>query len=142
MDVVEKACPIVARLSKNCPEILAFRHPLAGKQFVKGTVEASERPIDAAARELFEESGITSTNGMRELGSTQIGAPGVTWHFFGLVCYGLPDRWLHYTTDGGGHTFDFFWHPLDKPLDSEWHSDFHEAYAYFSNRLSDVFTHC
>ena len=35
-----------------------FRHPLAGIQLVKGTVEPSESPEDAARRELFEESGL------------------------------------------------------------------------------------
>ncbi|WP_410001350.1 NUDIX domain-containing protein [Rhizobium leguminosarum] len=39
-------------------EILAFTHPSAGNQFVKGTVEEGERPQDAAARELREESGL------------------------------------------------------------------------------------
>ena len=37
-----------------------FRHPLAGIQLVKGTVEPSENPADAARRELFEESGLVS----------------------------------------------------------------------------------
>lgn len=34
-----KACPVVLRHSTEL-EILAFRHPLAGLQLVKGTVEA------------------------------------------------------------------------------------------------------
>ncbi len=37
-----------------------FRHPLAGIQLVKGTVEPSENPADAARRELFEESGLNT----------------------------------------------------------------------------------
>ena len=37
-----------------------FRHPLAGIQLVKGTVEPSEKPADAARRELFEESGLNT----------------------------------------------------------------------------------
>ena len=56
--IVQKVCPIVSRCSNATPEILMFRHPLAGIQLVKGTVEPSENPADAARRELFEESGL------------------------------------------------------------------------------------
>jgi 8-oxo-dGTP pyrophosphatase MutT (NUDIX family) len=48
-----KACPVVLR-SLGDGEILAFEHPLAGWQLVKGTVEAGELPRDAAIRELYE----------------------------------------------------------------------------------------
>ena len=36
---VDKACPVVLRHTTEL-EVLAFRHPLAGLQLVKGTVEA------------------------------------------------------------------------------------------------------
>ena len=58
--IVQKVCPIVSRCSNATPEILMFRHLLAGIQLVKGTVEPSENPADAARRELFEESGLVS----------------------------------------------------------------------------------
>ena len=58
--IVQKVCPIVSRCSNETQEILMFRHPLAGIQLVKGTVEPSENPADAARRELFEESGLVS----------------------------------------------------------------------------------
>ncbi|WP_222034522.1 NUDIX domain-containing protein [Rhizobium leguminosarum] len=55
---LEKTCPVVTRRMNQGLEILAFTHPSAGNQFVKGTVEEGERPQDAAARELREESGL------------------------------------------------------------------------------------
>ncbi|MGZ9720287.1 NUDIX domain-containing protein [Rhizobium miluonense] len=33
-------------------------HRSAGKQFVKGTIEINETPVDAAKHELWEESGL------------------------------------------------------------------------------------
>ena len=47
-----------------------FRHPLAGIQLVKGTVEPSENPADAARRELFEESGLVSKQLLFFIGKT------------------------------------------------------------------------
>lgn len=59
MSKVQKACPIVYRRCDGGAEVLAFIHPSAGKQFVKGTIEPGETPLDAADRELWEESGLT-----------------------------------------------------------------------------------
>jgi len=42
MKTIKKACPIVVRLQNGKPEILAFNHPSAGRQFVKGTIETGE----------------------------------------------------------------------------------------------------
>ncbi|WP_374834663.1 NUDIX domain-containing protein [Paenochrobactrum pullorum] len=55
--MIEKACPVVFRTSRHGLEVLAFIHPLAGKQFVKGTVEDAETARYAAEQELREESG-------------------------------------------------------------------------------------
>ena len=51
---MEKAWPIVLREKDGAIEVLAFQHPQAGKQFVKGTIELDEDPVAAAARELRE----------------------------------------------------------------------------------------
>jgi 8-oxo-dGTP pyrophosphatase MutT (NUDIX family) len=51
-----KACAIVIR-APAAIEVLAFEHPLAGLQLVKGTIEAGETPQQAAVRELREEAG-------------------------------------------------------------------------------------
>lgn len=37
--MAHKVCTVVPRISNGVAEILAFRHPSAGKQFVKGSIE-------------------------------------------------------------------------------------------------------
>ncbi|PJX25247.1 hypothetical protein CAP48_04060 [Advenella sp. S44] len=44
---MENACSVVVRTSEDGLEVLAFRHPSAGKQFVKGTIEEGETPQEA-----------------------------------------------------------------------------------------------
>jgi ADP-ribose pyrophosphatase YjhB (NUDIX family) len=51
-----KACPVVFRKKAGLMEILAFRHPIAGYQLVKGTININEGIEQAAERELLEES--------------------------------------------------------------------------------------
>jgi 8-oxo-dGTP pyrophosphatase MutT (NUDIX family) len=53
-----KACPVVLRRNQDRFEILAFRHPIAGCQLVKGSIEPEEDVGQAALRELCEESGV------------------------------------------------------------------------------------
>ena len=52
----DKSCPVVLR-ARETLEILAFEHPLAGLQLVKGSVEPGESTALAAVRELMEEAG-------------------------------------------------------------------------------------
>jgi len=129
---VQKACPIVTRSSGGGLEVLAFVHPLAGRQFVKGTIEKGETPSDAAKRELFEESGLVCPGPMELVGSAPIGPDQTTWHFYVWHSTGLLDTWSHATKDDQGHTFIFFWHPLDLPLDESWHPTFHEVYYFLA----------
>ncbi len=58
---MNKACPIVLREFNGTIEVLGFIHPLAGKQLVKGTIEAGESIEQACIRELKEESGICAS---------------------------------------------------------------------------------
>ena len=67
---IDKACPVVLRSPEGKCEILAFAHPSAGHQFIKGTVEASETPAAAALRKLYEEAGITAHTITTMLGSS------------------------------------------------------------------------
>lgn len=47
----DKACAVV--LSSSLPtKLLLFKHPVAGTQLVKGTIESGETPSRAALREL------------------------------------------------------------------------------------------
>src|SRR5215510_12773950 len=68
MNFADKACPVVFRDS-SMRQILAFEHPEAGLQIVKGSIEPGEEPRIAALRELAEESGITGTDIARDLGT-------------------------------------------------------------------------
>lgn len=123
----EKACPIVLRRRADRLDILAFRHPLAGLQLVKGKIDAGEGPVEAALRELHEESGIDHARFDRYLGEVRVGDAGKVWHL--VICRAdeLPERWVHHCNDDGGHDFAFFWHPLDAPLSEDWHPAFKQV---------------
>ncbi|GHB50464.1 DNA mismatch repair protein MutT [Pseudovibrio japonicus] len=127
MPLIEKACPIILRQQNHHVELLAFTHPLAGNQLVKGTIEVGEEPSAAAQRELNEESGLKLNARLHPIGSLPIGSDNHLWHFFAGHTSGLPQAWQHETLDDFGHTFSFFWHPLSNPLDQTWHRIFHEA---------------
>lgn len=131
---VGKACPVVLRNIERL-EILAFRHPLAGLQLVKGSVEPGESTGAAAVRELFEEAGIRGEE-IRDLGTWNSAITGHTWAFHECrVTQNLPDAWSHYAADDGGHEFTFFWHPLASKPSEEWHQIFKDALAFLSRRL-------
>ena len=129
-----KVCAVPYRLNKGALEVLAFQHPLAGKQFVKGTLEPGEEPSDGARRELEEESGLAAESTGFSLGEEVIGDPPAKWLFFAFALF-APDCWSHSAPDDGGHSFAFFWHPLDTDLDAEWHPSFHRAFALIRARL-------
>ena len=128
-----KVCPVVTRIANGAIELLAFCHPSAGKQFVKGSIEQGEAALSAAIRELEEESGIGSITGLLDLGEAPIGS--MRWHFFAVRADGLRNRWEYQTQDDHGHVFSFFWHPLAEDLDQDWHPDFHEALEVIRSSL-------
>ena len=57
MTLIEKVVPVIFRNINQRTEILVFKHPIAGIQIVKGTVETNEELEEAALRELYAESG-------------------------------------------------------------------------------------
>ena len=133
----EKSCPVVLR-GRETLEILAFEHPLAGFQLVKGSVEPGESTDLAAVRELKEEAGIQSTVG-RHLGERRSIVTGHTWAFH--ECYvdqDLPDTWVHFAKDDGGHEFRFFWHPLMSEPSERWHQVFRDALSFLRKRLTEA----
>ena len=71
----EKVCSVVLSSARR-PKILLFRHPLAGVQLVKGTIEKGEAPCRAALRELAEESGISTATIEDDLGCWDSGHQG------------------------------------------------------------------
>ncbi|MES5096909.1 NUDIX domain-containing protein [Agrobacterium sp. BA1120] len=115
--------------------MLTFTHPSAGRQFVKGTIEKGEKSQEAAERELFEESGLRVRSSMIFIGTQEIGIERVPWHFFAYRNSSLPDTWTHVTEDDDGHSFSFFWHSVQRPLDQQWHPIFHEAFTFFVPRV-------
>ena len=124
---IGKACPILLRPGVLGFDILAFRHPLAGLQLVKGTVEAGETVISAARRELEEEAGIVAAFENGSVWESADIAPGQVWHFVRLESRPLPDRFTHWTRDDDGHLFSFFWWALDEAPDAQWHEIFVRA---------------
>ena len=89
-------------------EVLLFKHPTAGIQLVKGTIERSERIFQAAIRELYEESGIVvEEQHCYDWGSHQISNQ--TWYF--IFCdtssQNLKDQWSYETLDDYGIVLSF-----------------------------------
>ena len=132
---MNKACPVVLRLKNNKLELLAFEHPTAGNQLVKGNIKKDEPLEDACIRELEEESGIKAQV-VKQLGVWEPNFKKQVWgiclmHYDNL----LPDTWLFETKDDGGHTFRFFWQPLDQPLKGNWKEVYKHAFNYIKNSL-------
>ncbi|WP_157598652.1 NUDIX domain-containing protein [Tateyamaria omphalii] len=110
--------------------ILVFRHPQAGVQLPKGTVEFDETPATAARREVFEEVGLALQGPLHALGTWSCPTPPALWHVFVAEApVGTEEAWQHAPTGGGDETglvFDVFWidvydardrlHPLFLPV--------------------------
>ena len=133
---IEKACPVVLRHTKGPRKILSFAHPIAGQQFIKGTVEAGETAAAAAVRELHGEAGITAQKPAIALGSSNAIQPGETWHFFVMQIHPLPDSWQHQTADDDGQLFRFFWHLLRQPLSDRFERREHRVLQYICRGLA------
>lgn len=132
---MNKACPVVLRYKNNELELLAFKHPEAGNQLVKGNIKKDEHLEHACLRELAEESGIQAQV-VKHLGIWEAGFKKQVWGFC-LMHYEdiLPDTWEFDTKDDGGHIFSFFWQPLNSPLDDNWNEVYTRAFQYIKNTL-------
>ena len=131
-----KVCPMILRTGPGGRrQILAFLHPKAGKQIIKGTVEPTESIRNAALRELKEESGISNAEVIGVLGSFEVFEPHQVWHAVLCKAESLPDKWVFHTLDDGGHDFEFFWHYLDSTVDEQWHSIFRQALNHISEMV-------
>lgn len=87
---MKKVVPVILRQQKQVLEILAFRHPLAGSQLVKGTIEQGEKYDEAAIRELYEEAGLTAEPNPKLMGSFMLKSNQQDWYFIYVK------RWLNY----------------------------------------------
>jgi 8-oxo-dGTP pyrophosphatase MutT (NUDIX family) len=132
--IATKACPIVLR-DLTASKIMAFRHPSAGIQLVKGTIESGEGPTDAALRELREESGIANAIVRQDLGLWDAQHEGQIWSFqLCTTSQALPESWNHRCGDDGGLDLQFFWHDLSCEPSERWHPLFRRALEFI--RLS------
>ncbi|POZ63189.1 NUDIX domain-containing protein [Chromobacterium alticapitis] len=130
-----KACLLLLQDGK----LLWFRHPLAGCQLVKGTIEPGEGGAQAALRELREEAGIGHARAARDLGEWQSAYQDQVWSFtLCEVAAPLPEVWTHFCADDGGLSLDFFWHPLTAAAPTDSHPLYHRALAEARRRLADV----
>ncbi len=130
MKVVHKACACVVRQG----EILAFRHPLAGNQIVKGTIEAGEDPLKAVLRELEEESGLvhTAAEWIGELEHLIQRAESLTekqiWQLYVIPAPAeCQEYWEHLAIGSPaeeGLLFSFYWQKLSGPF-----QDFHPVFV-------------
>lgn len=140
MKLVHKALAAVLRKGSSGPEILVFRHPKAGVQLPKGTVEPGETIEDATHRELHEESGLKTFSKSELLGTWDRvvgGGPNEDgpletnrwWVSLLWTEHTYPDRWDHRaegSPEENGLIFSFFWLPVD---------------AQLSNALDPLFAH-
>jgi hypothetical protein len=105
MLAANKACPVVLRHKNGVIEILAFEHPLAGSQLIKGTIEPGENFLEAALRELAEEAGIVRAQVGKTLGIWQSGYQQQIWVFVECIPQqALAGTWVHRAPDDGGNT--------------------------------------
>jgi 8-oxo-dGTP pyrophosphatase MutT (NUDIX family) len=120
MNRIDKVCPVVFRDS-SMSQILAFEHPQAGVQLVKGGIEPGESVRAAALRELEEEAGISNTGIAQDLGTWNSEDNGHVWSL--QLCTftpALPESWTHHCADDGGHELKFFWHDVARAPDDAW----------------------
>ena len=132
---MNRACPVVLRYKNSQLELLAFKHPDAGNQLVKGNIDMGEHLDAACIRELKEESGIQAQF-VKQLGIWEPGFKNQIWgiclmHYEGV----LPDKWDFDTHDDGGHIFSFFWQPLDGRLNDDWNDLYTRAFHYIKDAL-------
>jgi 8-oxo-dGTP pyrophosphatase MutT (NUDIX family) len=118
------------------PDILLFKHPLAGVQLVKGTREVGEDIILGACRELREESGLIAATDDAKFLSSSLMPDGLIWHFVQVSVDNLADHWTFQAADDGGHEFAFFWWPLQAQPEKDWHQVYIAALQHLRGSIN------
>ena len=151
MRLIHKAVAAVVRKAGTGTELLTFRHPRAGVQLPKGTVEPDETAVEAVLRELEEESGLRLEGLPRPIGQWRRVLDGRfgerasgrvhLWHLFVLDApAGLPESWSHAASgspEEDGLTFAFSWLPVDGRLAGKLDPVFGTAVAQLLRHLAD-----
>ncbi|MCH7383753.1 NUDIX domain-containing protein [Acinetobacter dispersus] len=133
---MKKVVPVILRHQIHSLEILAFQHPLAGSQLVKGTIKQKEKYDEAAIRELFEEAGLIAEANPKFMGDLKLKSNQQDWYFYLCeVSADLAETWIHHCRDDGGLDFEFFWFPLNQKPNESWHEIFQEALAFLRDKL-------
>lgn len=132
---MNKACPVVLRNNTHGLELLAFKHPKAGNQLVKGGIKKGETLEQASVRELQEESGLVASP-VRQLGVWDANFKNQIWGFCLMHFDGcLPNTWEFETKDDGGQIFSFFWQPLSRTPKENWNEVYRSAFEYIASAL-------
>ena len=134
----QTACPILARQSENGLEILAFRHPFAGTQLVRGLIKDDENLQEAATRALIETSGISINGAPLSLGTSNGVVPRETWNFFLFICPPLAEEWEHHCIDDDGHNYKFFWQSVEEYLEGDWPAPFIRALRFAAAKIDKL----
>ena len=107
------ACPIALHPDGAPLRVPLFQTPQAGLQIVCGSLGKAERPEAAAARHLFEQSGLETRSALY-LGTSDGIVDGEDWHF--ALCRLVPpvrDAWRHMRAEDSGPVLEFGWHALE-----------------------------
>ncbi len=110
------ACPIPLHPDGFPQRIPVLRHPTAGFRLVKSAINTGERPETAAARALFDQSGLETRSAVM-LGTSQSLGDDAQWHF--SLCRVVPpvrDQWAHLFAANGRERSEFRWLALDADL--------------------------
>lgn len=143
-------CAALLRHRGGVVEVLAFEHPLAGVQLVKGTVERGEELAAAVVRELEEESGVVDAVPTALIGTWDrvVGAgpredgPAERhrWHVFTLrSTRPLPDEWDHVargSSEEDGLVFRLRWLVVDEWLAEQLHPLFGDVVRLLRSHLA------
>lgn len=116
MQVLEKAYGYITREHAGCLQVLVFEQNIegAGIQIPKGTIEKDETPLEAIAREMFEETGLTDLVVQDLIAQDYFEHYSGALHkryFYHLTTQEQRDSWQHHPTgiNESNLQFSFYW---------------------------------